>query len=134
MAMGERPAKLTGAALTSSSVNYYGNATGYLVQPQGETDLPAVVVIHEWWGLNQHIKDAADSLAAVGYVSSPPNVNSLRVAALGWCFGGGFSMQLALNTTRPLAATVIYYGNLVTDEQQLSAIEWPVMGVFGTKD
>lgn len=177
MSMSDMPASPTEVALERSSVNYYGNATGYLVQPQGETDLPAVVVIHEWWGLNQHIKDAADRLAAEGYVvlaadlygsevatvpdrarelsgsvrgnpgeainnlnaavehlSELPSVNSSRVAALGWCFGGGFSMQLALNTTQPLAATVIYYGNLVTDEQQLSAIEWPVMGVFGTED
>lgn len=165
------------AALERSDVNYYGNATGYLVQPEGQANMPAVVVIHEWWGLNQHIKDAADQLAAEGYVvlaadlygsevatapdrarelsssvrnnpaealnnlhaavehlSEMPNVNSSRIAALGWCFGGGFSMQLALNTTQPLAATVIYYGNLVTDEEQLSAIEWPVLGVFGTED
>jgi carboxymethylenebutenolidase len=43
-------------------------------------------------------------------------------------------MQHALNTQQPLAATVIYYGNLVTDEQQVSKIKWPVMGVFGSED
>jgi carboxymethylenebutenolidase len=172
VATDERP----DATLKSSSVNYYGNAEGYLVHPASGTDLPAVVVIHEWWGVNQHIKDAADRLAAEGYVvlaadlygevatvperarelsgsvrsnpgeainnlnaaveyvSSLPNVNSSRVASLGWCFGGGQSMQLALNTERPLAATVIYYGTLVTDEEQLSTIKWPVLGVFGSED
>jgi carboxymethylenebutenolidase len=177
MAMDERHADATGAALESSSVNYYGNATGYLVHPADENDLPAVVVIHEWWGLNQHIKDAADRLAnqgyvvlavdlydgevatessragqiagsvrnnpdeainnlnaAVEYVSSLQNVNSSRIASLGWCFGGGQSMQLALNTEQPLAATVIYYGNLVTDPTELAEITWPVLGVFGSAD
>lgn len=166
------------ASLERSDVNYYGNATGYLVQPEGQaTNLPAVVVIHEWWGLNQHIKDAADQLAAEGYVvlaadlyssevatvpdrarelsssvrnnpveamdnlnaavehlASLPNVNSSRIAALGWCFGGGQSMQLALNTERPLSATVIYYGNLVTNQTQLAEIQWPVLGIFGSED
>lgn len=30
--------------------------------------LPAVVVIHDWWGLNDHVRDAADQLAAEGYM------------------------------------------------------------------
>ncbi len=34
----------------------------------------------------------------------------------------------------PLAATVIYYGNLVNDTNQLSKINWPVLGVFGDQD
>jgi carboxymethylenebutenolidase len=177
MAMTERQADATGAALESSFVSYYGNATGYLVRPADETDLPAVIVIHEWWGLNQHIKDAANRLAnegyavlavdlyngevatessragrlassvrnnpdeainnlnaAVEYISSLPNVNGSRVASLGWCFGGGQSMQLALNTEQPLAATVIYYGTLVTDQTELAEITWPVLGVFGSAD
>lgn len=72
--------------------------------------------------------------AAVSYLSSLENVDSSRMASIGWCFGGGFSLQLALNAERPLAATVIYYGSLVTDEQELSAIHWPVLGIFGSED
>jgi carboxymethylenebutenolidase len=171
------PHNATGAALETGSVNYYGNATGYLAQPRGQTSLPAVVMIHEWWGLNQHIKDAAEKLASEGYVvlavdlyngqvatesgragelagsvrnnpgeainnmnaaveylSSQHNVNSSRIASLGWCFGGGQSLQLALNTEAPLSATVIYYGNLVTNQTTLSDIAWPVLGVFGSED
>jgi len=59
--------------------------------------------------------------------------DSTTVGSLGWCFGGGQSMQLALNNEN-LDATVIYYGTLVTDESQLEKIEWPVLGVFGDKD
>ena len=80
MTMSDRPANATSTDLEKSSINYYGNATGYLVQPAGETNLPAVVVIHEWWGLNQHIKDAADRLAAEGYVVLAADLYSSEVA------------------------------------------------------
>jgi carboxymethylenebutenolidase len=72
--------------------------------------------------------------AAVEHLSSIPSVNSSRMASLGWCFGGGQSLQLALNTEQPLAATVIYYGNLVTNQTELSTISWPVLGIFGSED
>jgi carboxymethylenebutenolidase len=70
----------------------------------------------------------------VSHLSDLPNVNSSRIASLGWCFGGGQSLQLALNSEQPLAATVIYYGNLVTDAESLAGIEWPVLGIFGATD
>jgi len=75
-----RPAGETGAALERSSVNYYGNATGYLVHLTSGTDLPAVVVIHKWLGLNQHIKDAADRLASERYVVLAADPYSSEVA------------------------------------------------------
>jgi len=55
--------------------------------------------------------------AAVEYVSSLPFVNSSKIASIGWCFGGGQSLQLALHSEQhPLAATVLYYGTpFVTD-------------------
>jgi carboxymethylenebutenolidase len=34
----------------------------------------------------------------------------------------------------PLAATIIYYGNLVNDTHALSKIKWPVLGIFGDQD
>ena len=42
-------------------------------------------------------------------------------------------MQLALSGQK-MDATVIYYGNLVTDESKLIVINWPVLGIFGNKD
>src|ERR671922_1940339 len=72
--------------------------------------------------------------SAIAYLSSLQNVNASRIASIGWCFGGGQSLQLALNSQQPLAATVIYYGNLVTDQNELSKIDWPVLGIFGSAD
>ena len=56
----------------------------------------------------------------------------MKIASLGWCFGGGQSLRLAL--AEKLDATVIYYGNLVTNEDDLSRINWPVLGIFGEQD
>jgi carboxymethylenebutenolidase len=42
---------------------------GYLAQPQGEGNHPALVVIHEIYGLNQNIREVADRFAAEGYVA-----------------------------------------------------------------
>ena len=59
--------------LHNSSVAYYDNTTGYLVYPepsnnaQQQERLPAVIMIHEWFGLNEHIKSQADLLANEGY-------------------------------------------------------------------
>lgn len=41
---------------------------GYLAAPSGSGRLPAVVMIHEWWGLNQDTTELADALAAEGFV------------------------------------------------------------------
>jgi carboxymethylenebutenolidase len=174
--------------LQREEVNYYDNVSGYLVFPENNsttdsstdhTKLPAVVMIHEWWGLNDNIKNMADELAKEGYVvlavdlynghvaTSPDqamklvnlarenqneslsnlkaavsylktldNVNASKIAAFGWCFGGGQALQLALNSNidSPLAATILYYGNLVTDQEQLSKITGPVLGIFGGQD
>ena len=73
--------------------------------------------------------------SAVAYLSSLQNVNASRIASIGWCFGGGQSLQLALNSEdHPLAATIIYYGQVVNDTAELSKIRWPVLGIFGDKD
>src|ERR671919_3197379 len=172
--------------LHNSSVSYYDNTTGYLVYPelanntqqQQQEPMPAVIMIHEWWGLNEHIKNQADILAkegyvvlavdlyqgevattsdrsrelsssvrnnpasaidnlqsAVNYVKSLEMVDDTKIASLGWCFGGDWSLQLALNSSQnPLAATIIYYGRPVTDTTSLSSISWPILGIFGDQD
>ena len=46
----------------------YGPAVGFLAMPKEEGVYPGIVMIHEWWGLNDNIKEMARSLAAEGYV------------------------------------------------------------------
>ena len=43
------------------------DVSGYLAKPEGLTKGPAVIVIHEWWGLVPHIKDVCDRYAREGF-------------------------------------------------------------------
>lgn len=69
--------------------------------------------------------------SAVGYLEERFGVES--IGSIGWCFGGGQSLNLALNN-QGIDATVIYYGQLVTDPPTLSKISWPVLGIFAGLD
>lgn len=76
-------------ALVSESSAQYTNVTytdadgnelrGYLAQPEGEGPFPAVLMIHEWWGLNAGMPVMADALAAEGYVVLAPDAYRGRV-------------------------------------------------------
>ena len=50
-----------------------GRSNGYLAVPQSGSG-PGVVVIQEWWGLVDHIKDVCDRFAAEGFVALAPDV------------------------------------------------------------
>ncbi|MBI4132577.1 MAG: dienelactone hydrolase family protein [Candidatus Sungbacteria bacterium] len=75
--------------------------------------------------------EAAQNLRAA--VSFLREKKATKIASLGWCFGGGQSLALALSGEK-LDATVIYYGTLITDKTQLQRIQWPVLGIFGAED
>ncbi len=152
------------------------NFQGYLAKPSDNETHPGVVMIHEWWGLNEGIKYMADILASKGYsvfaidlyngsvaetsgkasqlsgqvrnnldanvqkmvdatqwLKNKEYVDEEKVASLGWCFGGGMSLQLALSE-EPLAGTVIYYGTLTDNKTELEKIDWPVLGIFAEED
>src|ERR1700721_4356994 len=47
---------------------------GYLAEPTNTDGAPAVVVIQEWWGLNDQIRGVADRLAAAGYRALVPDL------------------------------------------------------------
>jgi carboxymethylenebutenolidase len=145
-----------------------------LYTPSGKGPFPAVIVIHEWWGLNDWVKDQAAKLAGEGYVAlavdlyrgkiattrdqahelmsgapgdrvkrdlhaafeflqSQPNVKKNRMGAIGWCMGGGYSLDVALQEPT-LAADVINYGHLATDADALKKINAPILGLFGALD
>lgn len=165
----------TELAVIEREVNFIDGRKEFFVEPfddapEGEK-FPGVVMIHEWWGLNENIKEMARGLAGHGYkvlavdlykgkiaTTTPDAIkyradtsleettrilreavrflreqNSDKVASLGWGYGGEKSLELALSG-EPLDATVIYYGQLVTEPQRLSLIKWPVLGIFGDED
>ncbi|HTS37704.1 MAG TPA: dienelactone hydrolase family protein [Candidatus Solibacter sp.] len=164
-------------AADGKSVSYKsGDETvqGVLYTPSGKGPFPALVVIHEWWGLNDWVKDQAskfsdegyvtlavdlyrgkvaktpdeaheimrgvpedrakrDLHAAVDFLKSQSNVKKDRIGSIGWCMGGGYSLDVALQEP-DLAATVINYGHLATDNDALKKINAPILGLFGAQD
>ena len=57
-----------------------GSVNGYLAEPKGGSSAPAMVVIQEWWGLNDQIKGVADKLAGAGYRALVPDLYRGKVA------------------------------------------------------
>jgi len=147
---------------------------GVLYAPTGKGPFPALVVVHEYWGLNDWVKEQASRLADQGYVSlavdlyrgkvattpemahelmrgvpedrakrdlhaaveflkSQSNVKKDRIGSIGWCMGGGYALDVALQEP-DLAAAVINYGHLATDPEALKKINAPILGLFGGQD
>ena len=52
------------------------NMHGFLARPACEAPAPGVLVIQEWWGLNDHIRNIAKRLAQAGYVALAPDLYS----------------------------------------------------------
>jgi len=164
-------------AAESKTVTYKSGdetVTGVLYTPQGKGPFPALIVVHEWWGLNDWVKEQASKLADQGYealavdlyrgkvaatpdeahqimrgvpedrakrdlhaafeyLASQPNVKKNRIGAIGWCMGGGYALDVALQEST-LAADVINYGHLATDPDSLKKINAPILGLFGAQD
>jgi carboxymethylenebutenolidase len=171
------PALATTALATTKDVSYKsGDETvhGVLYTPEGKGPFPGIIVIHEWWGLNDWVKEQASKLADQGYAAlavdlyrgkvaktsdeahelvrgvpedranrdleaafqylqSLSNVKKDRIGAIGWCWGGGYSLNLALQEPK-LAADIINYGHLATDTEALKKINAPILGLFGAQD
>jgi carboxymethylenebutenolidase len=67
------------AHVADQEVSYQGSACtlkAYVAQPAGSDARPAVVVVQEWWGLNEHIRDVARRFAREGYVAVAPDLYS----------------------------------------------------------
>lgn len=168
---------VTAFAATEKQVSYKsGSETvkGFMYTPAGNGPFPALVVIHEWWGLNDWVKQQAqkladegyvtlavdlyrgniattpeeahelmrgvpedrakrDLLAAYDYLASQKNVKAEKIGAIGWCMGGGYALDLAVDQPK-LAADVINYGHLATDDSTLRRINAPILGIFGAQD
>ena len=147
--------------------------SGTLAMP-AKTPAPAVLLIHEWWGLNDQIRAVAAEFAKQGYLAlaldmydgklaAPGNRAAARrymksvkpdegtetvrawvkwlkahkkatgkVGTIGWCFGGGISLDTSI--AEPVDATVIYYGRVNRDAEDLKSLKGPVLGHFATED
>ncbi len=148
---------------------------GFLARPAGTEPAAGILVIHEWWGLNDNIRSMARQLAGEGYAALAVDLYEGKVAetrdeaarlarasgeapdrgrdnlrqawrylkeerglgkvgVIGWCFGGGWSLETALLLGEGIDAVVIYYGRVSTDREVLAALAAPVLGIFGVLD
>jgi carboxymethylenebutenolidase len=67
-------------ALASGEIKYKAadgaSISAYLTRPKGATAHPAVIVVHEWDGIKEQIRDVARRLAKAGYVALAPDLLS----------------------------------------------------------
>lgn len=57
-----------------------------------------------------------------------------KIQTIGWCMGGGWSLQAALMAGTQCVGAVMYYGMPETDTTKLAKLTAPVLGIFATKD
>lgn len=131
-----------------------------------------VFIIHEWWGLNDYIKQESEKIystlgnvniiaidlydkkiainrdsagkymqavkteraeviinGAIAYAGSKANI-----ATIGWCFGGGWSMQAALLGGKQTKACVMYYGMPEEKQEKLKTLNAPVLFIWPEQD
>jgi len=102
------------APIREITVQYPSGKIGmkaFVAAPQTREKLPAVIVVQEWWGLTDHIKDIARRYAAEGYVAIAPDLYSRLGHALTTDAGEAGKLMNALKQEDGLAdlnATVAY--------------------------
>lgn len=154
---------ITKARVITETIEYPldGQAhTGYLAYDDAiPAPRPAVLVVHEWWGLSEYEKSRVRMLAELGYAAfavdmygagkftnnpdqarewmqsittdvewwrntawagveilkTKAQADPKRIAAIGYCFGGGTVLQLAYSNAE-LAGVVSFHGSLPTAE------------------
>ena len=147
------------AALHTETVEYKHGGTvleGYLAYDDAfKGKRPGVMVVHEWWGLNDYIKGRAEQLAKLGYMAFAADMygkgvhaktaeeagmlagmfrsdrplmrsrakagldvllahqmtDAKRIAAIGYCFGGGVVLELARSGS-DIRGVVSFHGSL----------------------
>lgn len=152
---------------------------GYMAYPADAAEpRPGVLVVHEWWGMNEHARNSADHLAEAGYVAlaldmygagsvadHPDEAGAMagkvrenldtmrarfqaaadllrehdstdaeRIAAIGYCFGGGVVLQMAREGL-DLAGVASFHGSLGTDDPaEPGEIEADILVLHGAAD
>jgi dienelactone hydrolase len=150
---------------------------GYLAYDDSiEGKRPGVIVVHEWWGLNDYARMRADQLAGLGYVAfaidmygkvtekpqeasawaqalkgdtvllrgrataglevlrADPRVDVARIAAIGYCFGGGTVQHLAY-TGAPIRGIVSFHGGFVNpSKDEAKSVKAKILICHGAAD
>jgi carboxymethylenebutenolidase len=169
----------TDPAIQVREVAYPGPASeikAYLARPAAGNSFPAIVIIHENRGLNEHIRDiarryakegfvglavdllsrrggtpadpaqvpgilsgmqpddlVADLVASAGYLKQQPFVQENALGVTGFCFGGGYTFELAV-ASKDIRAAVPYYGTAQRVMDRLGETNAAMLVVYGGND
>jgi len=174
----------TSPSLKQEDVSYTGDNTtlkGYVVYDENKKgNRPAVLVVHEWWGMVDYPKMRARKLAELGYfamavdlygngktvedpkdaqaISGPfyapntgpemakrrlevfinnlkkyPEVDTTKIAAIGYCFGGGMVLNVA-RLGEDLDAVVSFHGSLVGTPANKNLLKSKILVCHGADD
>lgn len=102
------------ASIRETTVQYQSGNVGmkaFVAAPQTKDKRPAILIVQEWWGLTEHIKDIARRYAAEGYVAIVPDLYSRLGHALPTDAGEAGKLMNALKQEDGLTdlnATVAY--------------------------
>ena len=182
LAFAPPPPAPNAARIQTKEVEYRQGGTvfeGFIAWDDAATGKrPGVLVVHEWWGLNDHARNQARRLAEAGYVGfaidmygagrvtthpqeaqafateaakdpavaaarfnaaleelkRDPHVDPARIAAIGYCFGGGVVLGMA-RSGADLAAVVTFHGSLETrSPAQPGTVKARVLVLAGAAD
>lgn len=175
--------RLAHAEVKTQEVDYKQGATvlqGFVAWDDAVTSKgkrPGVIIVHEWWGHNQHARNQALRLAKAGYVGfaldlygkgklakhpedakafiaeatkdpgavrarflaavaqlkKVPQVDAAKIAAIGYCFGGGVVLDMA-RSGEDLAAVATFHGSLSSDLTAKKGIKPRILVMTGGDD
>ncbi len=129
-------------------------------------------VFHEYWGLNDYIKQEAEKLQYEltnvnvialdlydGKVAATPDSagkimaaakedrirtiihaaityagSKAKIQTIGWCYGGGWSLQASIMAGKQGVGCVMYYGMPEKDVEKIKSLQAPVLGLFALQD
>jgi carboxymethylenebutenolidase len=118
---------MTSDNLLTEMIEYPANGatgSGYLARPDDGAQHPGVVVIQEWWGLEEHIKDVARRCAREGFVAIAPDLYHGQVTA-----EPDEARKLAMGLDRERAAKDM--DGAVTHLQKLPSVRPQRVGMVG---
>jgi carboxymethylenebutenolidase len=121
------------------------DANGYLANT-ARGNAPGVVVIQEWWGLQDQIKGMCDRFALAGFDALAPDLyktvrgavqylarNGGKVGLTGFCLGGAVTI-IGATKIPELTAGVVFYGIPPEQAAKPADVKIPLQGHFATKD
>lgn len=154
------------------------NCTGFVAYDSATgAKRPVVLIIHEWWGLNDYVKNRARQLAAMGYlafaidmygdgkmgnnpeeagklampfytnpqlaqsrfdaalakIKSYPQADTSRIAAIGYCFGGGMVLNMA-RLGENLNGVISFHGSLLGVPADKARLKAKILVCHGADD